>query len=68
MVKVNGISKDLSGKTVLETVKNEGCSEMMVAVELNEEILPKNKFADTVLKDGDVIEIVRFVGGGSKIK
>ena len=35
-----------------------------IAVELNEEILPKANYAATVLKDGDVVEIVNFVGGG----
>lgn len=35
-----------------------------VAVELNEEIVPKAKYGETVLKDGDKVEVVRFVGGG----
>ena len=35
-----------------------------IAVELNGEILPKSKYGDTVLKDGDIVEIVNFVGGG----
>ena len=35
-----------------------------IAVELNDEILPKSQYGDTVLKDGDIVEIVNFVGGG----
>ena len=35
-----------------------------IAVELNYEIVPKNTYASTVLKDGDILEIVSFVGGG----
>lgn len=35
-----------------------------VAVELNLEILPRAKWEETVLKDGDRLEIVHFVGGG----
>lgn len=35
-----------------------------IAVELNGEILPKAQYSNTVLKDGDVVEIVNFVGGG----
>ena len=35
-----------------------------IAVELNGEILPKSQYGDTVLKDGDIVEIVNFVGGG----
>ena len=35
-----------------------------VAVELNEMIVPKAEYSKTVLKDGDTVEVVRFVGGG----
>ena len=35
-----------------------------IAVELNEEILPKYSYSDTMLKDGDRLEVVTFVGGG----
>ncbi len=35
-----------------------------VAVERNEDIVPRKRFADTVIQDGDRIEIVTFVGGG----
>ena len=35
-----------------------------ITIELNEAILPKDSYASTILKDGDVLEIVSFVGGG----
>jgi len=35
-----------------------------VALELNREIVPKSRFADTPIEEGDEIEIVQFVGGG----
>ena len=35
-----------------------------LAVEINREIVPRSKFADTVISDGDVIEIVHAIGGG----
>lgn len=35
-----------------------------IAVELNGGILPKYQYSDTMLKDGDSMEIVSFVGGG----
>jgi sulfur carrier protein len=35
-----------------------------VVIELNYEILPKENFAITLLKDGDNLEVLRFVGGG----
>jgi sulfur carrier protein len=35
-----------------------------VAVELNREIVPRDRWPETPLKDGDRLEIVHFVGGG----
>ena len=35
-----------------------------IAVELNGDILPKYEYSDTMLKDGDRLEVVTFVGGG----
>ena len=35
-----------------------------VAVELNREIVPRDRWSQTHLKDGDRLEIVHFVGGG----
>ncbi len=35
-----------------------------IAVEINEEIVPKLKYKETVVKDDDVVEVVSFVGGG----
>jgi thiamine biosynthesis protein ThiS len=36
-----------------------------VAVELNRDIVPRDRWPDTPLNDGDRLEIVQFVGGGS---
>jgi sulfur carrier protein len=35
-----------------------------VAVELNLEVIPRARHAETILKDGDKIELVTLVGGG----
>jgi thiamine biosynthesis protein ThiS len=35
-----------------------------VAIELNREIAPRDRWTQTILKDGDHLEIVHFVGGG----
>jgi sulfur carrier protein len=37
-----------------------------VAVELNREIVPRDCWPQTLLKDGDRLEIVHFVGGGAE--
>ena len=64
MVRINGEEKDFAGMKVSDLLAQEGCTPAQVAVELNEEILSKQKYAETFLKDGDTVEIVRFVGGG----
>ncbi len=37
-----------------------------VAIELNRKVVRRDDWAATILSDGDRIEIVHFVGGGSK--
>ena len=64
MVKVCGKEIEAAGKTVAELVETEGYRRDRVAVEINEEIVPKALYDTTVIKDGDCVEIVGFVGGG----
>lgn len=56
----------LDGLTVSALLEGIGIQKERVAVELNLEIVPKKNFEDTVLKDGDRVEIVNFVGGGAR--
>ncbi len=39
-----------------------------IAVELNLEIVPRDRWPETPLKDGDRLEIVHFVGGGAGLQ
>ncbi|MDE5937066.1 MAG: sulfur carrier protein ThiS [Ruminococcus sp.] len=64
MVKINGEMIQADGKNILEILENLGYSERRTAIELNEKIVPKANYGKTVLKDGDSLEIVCFVGGG----
>ena len=41
-----------------------GFNKVRIAVERNGEIVPKSKYGETVLADGDCVEVVNFVGGG----
>ena len=61
---VNGELRDMSARTLEELVKALGLEGKPVAVERNREVVPKTKFRETALKDGDRLEIVHFVGGG----
>lgn len=64
MVKINGEEQNAAGKTIAEIVTDGGYKLTQVAVERNEEIVPKAQYDAVMVQDGDVIEIVRFVGGG----
>ena len=65
MVTINGnqttFSTDL---TVAEYLEQNQYQVKRIAVELNGDILPKYSYSDTMLKDGDRLEVVTFVGGG----
>ena len=63
---INGVSKKgYANATVAEMLQREGYKISQVAIELNEQILPKGQYEDTVLKEDDVIEVVSFMGGGA---
>lgn len=64
MTKINGVIESVQDVTVGEYLRQKGYNLTRIAVEMNGEILPKAKYDVTVIKDGDVIEIVGFVGGG----
>lgn len=63
-ITVNGTPRDLTdGTTVADLIAQSNLTPDKVAVELNRRLLKSDKY-DTVLKDGDEVEIVTFVGGG----
>ena len=64
MVKVNGTELDIVGKTVSEYLATTNYDPKRIAAELNGDIVFKSQYDITVLKDGDRMEIVSFVGGG----
>ncbi|MCD8372329.1 MAG: sulfur carrier protein ThiS [Clostridia bacterium] len=64
MVKVNGESVNCGGQTAEQFLLEHGYDLKRVAVECNGEIVPKSQYSSYVFKDGDSVEVVRFVGGG----
>lgn len=64
MVKINGEEKEIAGKNLLEYLKEAGFEPERVVVERNLDIIPKDELGDTIIQDEDVIEVLRFVGGG----
>ena len=64
MVKINGNFLDAAGKTISEYLATTDYDPKRIAVEKNGEIVPKAQYDATVMFDGDIIEVVSFVGGG----
>lgn len=65
-ITVNGEPKEIAdGATVSDVLASFGVNPMLVAVELNLDILRRDQYAGAVLHAGDTVEIVHMVGGGS---
>lgn len=64
-MKINGVQKECPASfTISEMLAREGYAKERVAVELNAEIVAKENYDATVLKEEDVVEVVSFMGGG----
>lgn len=62
---LNGEKKDIpDGITVIGLLEHLNIQHQRVAVERNEELVKKSAYAETVLNEGDALEIVSFMGGG----
>lgn len=64
MITVNGVSTAAGGKTLAQYLETTNYDPKRIAVERNGDIVPKAQYGETLLRDGDVVEIVSFVGGG----
>ena len=64
MVKVNGEEMNIAGKTLAEYLANTNYDMKRIAIERNGDIVPKAQYSETLLQDGDSLEVVSFVGGG----
>lgn len=64
MVKINGEEKEIAGKNLLKYLKEDGFEPERVVAERNLDIIPKDELGNTIIQDEDVIEVLRFVGGG----
>lgn len=64
-MRVNGKEIELKrGMTLAKFLAAHNYRAELVAVERNGQIVPRAEFSAAVLKDGDELEIVSFVGGG----
>ena len=65
-VQVNGEIRELPDELTLDTlVRQLALAPERLAIELNREVVRRARWAETVVREDDQIEIVHFVGGGS---
>ena len=65
MIKINGKeTMAAQGRTLAEYLTSEGFDTERIAVECDGKIIPKKDYVNKIILDGEIIEIVSFVGGG----
>ena len=64
-IQLNGDPYEISNGTNLNELLNKlKIQKNKVAIEVNGEIVEKNKYPNLILNKGDKVEIVKFIGGG----
>ena len=64
-VRLNGKDREIdSGLSVRELVESLDLNPKLIVVELNREILSRDRFGEIQVSQGDQVELVHFVGGG----
>ena len=65
-IRVNGEDRETAGNASLDDLVGEfSLPKERIAIELNGQVVRRDRWKETVVADGDRIEIVHFVGGGS---
>lgn len=64
-IKVNGEMREIpQGSSMLDLIRSLGLEERVMASALNMEIVKQDAWSQALLKEGDTIELLDFVGGG----
>ena len=64
-VRLNGDERECpEGATIADLVEELGLGKKRIAVEVNQDIIPRDEYVRRGLRHGDEVEIVHFVGGG----
>ena len=64
-VHLNGERREVAGEITLDRLIDEfDLPKQRVAVELNERVVRRGDWPETIVRDSDKIEVVHFVGGG----
>ena len=61
---INGEHREVAATTVLGLLEELGLNPVATMVELNKAIVDRTGYSETILAEGDLLELVRIVGGG----
>lgn len=65
MAVINGKREpEAAGRRLADYLTQKGYGLTRIAVECDGEIIPKSQYEEKIIRDGEIIEIVSFVGGG----
>ena len=65
LIIINGETQSYDAPlTITSLLEQSGLANKRIAVELNESIVPKSQHGDTLIVEGDNIEIIHAIGGG----
>jgi thiamine biosynthesis protein ThiS len=63
-MQINGEARDIASRSVAELLAELSLDPRQVAIERNGEIIPRSRYAEQPIAEGDRIEVVAFIGGG----
>ncbi|GMR18625.1 MAG: sulfur carrier protein ThiS [Gammaproteobacteria bacterium] len=65
LIYLNGEERPVTGNLTVNTLLEEiGFAGKRVAVEVNQEIVPRSNYTEFLINDNDRVEVVRAIGGG----
>jgi len=67
-IQINGESREVNDQSTVSDLVNEmSLPPARIAIELNGEVVRRNDWMNAMVREGDRLEIVHFVGGGSAL-
>jgi len=63
-ISLNGKQVEVKSRTLERLISDRGLHPDALIVEVNSELIKKENWAETIIRDGDTLELLNFVGGG----
>lgn len=64
VITINGKSEDIQAAVLSDLLNAKQIEPQMVAVEVNDVMIERNRLSSTSLKEGDRVEFLFYMGGG----